>query len=69
LARLMARKEDRQVLGRTEFEVREHVHRLGAQVRESGLQERKKKGIRGRARAVPAARSPRGAWATGAKRS
>lgn len=32
LARLMASKDDRQVLGRTEFEVREPVHRLGAQV-------------------------------------
>ena len=28
LARLLARKEDSQLLGKTEFEVRDHVHRL-----------------------------------------
>jgi hypothetical protein len=39
----MASREDRQLLGRTEFAVRDHVHRLGAQVLESVLQERKKK--------------------------
>lgn len=43
LARLMASKEDSQVLGRTEFEVRDQVHRLGAQVLETVLQERKKR--------------------------
>jgi hypothetical protein len=47
LARLMASKEDRQLLGGTEFEVREQVHRLGARVLEAALQERKKGGIRG----------------------
>jgi len=47
LARLMASKEDHQLLGGTEFQVREHVHRLGAQVLETALQERKKGGIRG----------------------
>jgi hypothetical protein len=47
LARLMASKEDHQLLGGTEFEVREQVHRLGAQVLETALQERKKGGIRG----------------------
>jgi len=69
LARLMASKEDRQLLGRTEFEVRDQVHGLGAQVLESVLQERKKKGTRGRVRPVPLARSPRAAWPTEAKRS
>ncbi len=47
LARLMASKEDRQLLGGTEFEVRDQVHRLGAQVLETALQERKKKGTKG----------------------
>lgn len=47
LARLMVSKEDRHLLGGTEFEVREQVHRLGAQVLETALQERKKGGIRG----------------------
>lgn len=58
LARLMASKEDRQLLGGTEFEVRDQVHRLGAQVLETVLQERKKKGTRGRVPPVqPAPRS------------
>jgi hypothetical protein len=61
LARVMASKEDRQVLGRTEFEVRDHVHRLGAQVLEAVLQERKKKATRARRPSVPAARRQRGA--------
>ncbi len=56
LARLMASKEDRQLLGGTEFEVREQVHRLGAQVLETALQERKKKGIKGPVPLVPPAR-------------
>ena len=43
LARVMASKADGQILGRTEFEVRDQVHRLGAQVLEAVLQERKKK--------------------------
>ncbi len=48
LARLMASKEARQLLGGTEFEVRDQVPRLGAQVLETVLQERQKKGTRGR---------------------
>jgi hypothetical protein len=47
LACVMASKEDRHLLGGTEFEVREQVHRLGAQVLEAVLQERKKKGTQG----------------------
>jgi hypothetical protein len=58
LARLMASKEDRQLLGGTEFEVREQVHRLGAQVLETALQERKKTGTKGRGRPVPPAPGP-----------
>jgi hypothetical protein len=56
MARLLASKEDRQLLGGTEFEVRERVHRLGAQVVERVLQERKKKATTGRASAVRTAR-------------
>jgi hypothetical protein len=58
LARLMASKEDRQLLGGTEFEVRDQVHRLGAQVLETVLQERKKKGTRGRVPPVRPAPRP-----------
>jgi hypothetical protein len=58
LARLMASKEDRQLLGGTEFEVRDQVHRLGAQVLETVLQERKKKGTGGRVPPVRPAPRP-----------
>jgi hypothetical protein len=49
LARLLAAKPDRQLLGATEFEVRDRVHRLGAQALQAALDERKKGGTRGRA--------------------
>jgi hypothetical protein len=58
LARLLASKEDRQLLSGTEFEVREQVHRLGAQVLETALQERKKRGIKDRVLPVPPAPRP-----------
>jgi hypothetical protein len=61
LARVMASKADGQVLGRTEFEVRDHVHRLGAQVLEAVLQERKKKAPTARRRPVRAATRRHGA--------
>jgi hypothetical protein len=46
LARLLAAKPDAQLLGKTEFEVRDAVHRLGAQALEAALDERKKGGTR-----------------------
>ncbi len=49
LARLLASKPDAQLLGKTEFEVRDRVHDLGARVLETALQERKKGGTTGRA--------------------
>jgi hypothetical protein len=67
LARLLARKEDSQLLGKTEFEVRDHVHRLGAQVLEAVLQERKKKATRVRRPPVPTARRRPGASPIGRK--
>lgn len=67
LARFMASKEDRHLLGGTEFEVREQVHRLGAEVLETTLQERKKKATRGRVPPVRPAPRPRAASPTGAK--
>jgi hypothetical protein len=53
LARLMASKEDAQLLGDTEFQVRDRVHGLGAQVLQVALEQRKKGGT-----AVPAATAP-----------
>lgn len=49
LAELLAAKPDAQLLGQTEFEVRDAVHRLGATALEAALDGRKKGGIRGRA--------------------
>jgi hypothetical protein len=46
LADLLASKEDRQLLGKTEFEVRDLVHRIGAKALETALDERKKGGTK-----------------------
>ena len=46
LARLLASKEDDQLLGRTEFELRDAVHRLGATALQAALDGRKKGGTR-----------------------
>jgi hypothetical protein len=46
LARLLARKDDAHLLGPTEVEVRDSVHRLGAQALQAALNERKKGGAR-----------------------
>ncbi|CAN5903375.1 hypothetical protein BH23PLA1_BH23PLA1_43710 [soil metagenome] len=45
LADLLASKPDRQLLGHTEFEVRDRVHKIGAKALETALDERKKGGI------------------------
>jgi hypothetical protein len=49
LARLLAAKPDRQLLGATEFEVRDRVHRLGATALQAALDERKPGATGGRA--------------------
>ena len=49
MARLLASKPDAQLLGTTEFQIRERVHELGAFAIETALQERKKGGTKGRA--------------------
>ena len=46
LAELLASKPDAQLLGRTEFEVRDAVHRLGVTALQTALEERKKVGYR-----------------------
>jgi hypothetical protein len=46
LADLLASKPDRQLLGQTEFEVRDLVHRIGATAFETALHERKKGGTK-----------------------
>lgn len=47
IARLLVSKSDRDLLGQTEFEVRDRVHRIGAHALETALQERKKGGTKG----------------------
>jgi hypothetical protein len=42
LADLLASKPDHQLLGQTEFEVRDQVHEIGAKAFQTALQERKK---------------------------
>lgn len=47
LARLLASKKDRDLLGQTEFEVRDRVHQIGAKAIQTVLDERKKGGTKG----------------------
>jgi hypothetical protein len=47
LADLLASKPDRELLGRTEHEVRDRVHKIGAKAFETALDERKKGGTKG----------------------
>ena len=69
LARLMAAKEDRQLLGDAEFQVRDRVHALGARVLEAALDERKKGGTKAPAPSAPPAGKPPAASACARKRS
>jgi hypothetical protein len=47
IAALLASKPDRELLGRTEFEVRDAAHKIGAKALETALDERKKGGTKG----------------------
>jgi hypothetical protein len=47
IAELMASKPDRQLLGKTEFEVRDLVHTIGAKAIETALEQRKKGATKG----------------------
>ena len=49
IARLLASKSNRELFGATEFRVREVVHGIGARALEAALEERRKRGIAGRA--------------------
>jgi hypothetical protein len=49
MARLLVSKPDAEFFGKTEFELRDRVHRIGAQAIETALLERKKGGTMGRA--------------------
>ena len=49
IARLLVSKPDREVLGATEFTVRDRVHEIGAFAIQTALNERKKRGTKDRA--------------------
>jgi hypothetical protein len=49
IARLLVSKPDSELLGATEFAVRERVHALGAHALETAVNRRKKGGTKGRA--------------------
>ena len=46
ISRLLASKENRELLGATEFQVRDAVHRIGARGIDAALEERKKGGTK-----------------------
>ena len=47
MARLLVSKADHELLGATEFEIRDRVHKLGAHAIETAVNQRKKGGIKG----------------------
>jgi hypothetical protein len=49
MARLLVAKPDRELLGATEFEIRDRVHKIGACAIEAAVNQRKKGGIQGQA--------------------
>jgi hypothetical protein len=49
MTRLLASKPDSQVLGKTEFQVRDIVHEIGAKTIQAELDARQKKGIKDQA--------------------
>jgi hypothetical protein len=49
MTRLLASKPDHQVLGSTEFQIRDLVHQIGAKTIQAELDARQKKGTKGRA--------------------
>ena len=49
IARLLASKDNRELLGETEFRIRDAVHRIGARGIDAALAERKKRGTADRA--------------------
>ena len=46
VARLLASKDNRHLLGATEFQIRDAVHRIGARALDAVLSERKKRGTK-----------------------
>jgi hypothetical protein len=49
ITRLLVSKQDHELFGQTEFEVRDLVHEIGARAIETAVNERKNGGTKGRA--------------------
>ena len=49
ITRLLVSKQDHELFGETEFQIRDIVHEIGARAIETAVNERKKGGTRGRA--------------------
>lgn len=64
IARLLASKENRQLFGETEFQLRDMVHELAADGMDAALVVRKKRGTRDQAWSAPAATGTPGSSAT-----
>jgi len=47
MARLLVSKADHELLGATEFEIRDRVHKIGAHALETAVNQRKKGGTKG----------------------
>jgi hypothetical protein len=60
MARLLASKPDAELLGKTEYEIRDRVHQIGACALETALEERKKGGTKVRASRARTARKQPG---------
>lgn len=69
IARLLVRKRDSELLGTTEFEVRDRVHAIGALALETALNERKKGATKVPVPPARIARKRRGSRNTEAKPS
>lgn len=69
IACLMAGKPDGQLLGRTEFEVREHVLRIGAKAIETAVNGRKKGGTEAALPCAPNVGATRGSSSGGRRPS
>jgi hypothetical protein len=57
VSRLLASRSNRELLGATEYQIRDAVHRVGAAGIDAALEERKKRGTARRAKSVRIART------------
>lgn len=69
LSRLLAAKDDAALLGATEFQVRDAVHRIGAKALQTALDGRKKGGTTAPAAPAPTAARPPSSKGGRARRS